>query len=171
MIGSSYRRRAKSPLGTVLIINLLGKGLTPRACMGDGGSIWWAPGFRHSDNLMIDGVLQVLVFVLSRIPQISRLNFFVYCSCKIIKFRFEKHNLLILFCRLVAISSFSFELESSVSFEDLTALPSISFFMSAFFFSRVFTFVWLAGRSCSLLVRLSWPKRIRVIFAVHCNYF
>ena len=30
-------------LGTVLIINLLGKGLTPRACMGDGGSIRWAP--------------------------------------------------------------------------------------------------------------------------------
>ena len=27
VIGSSYRRRAKSPLGTVLIINLLGKGL------------------------------------------------------------------------------------------------------------------------------------------------
>ena len=44
MIGSSYRRRAKSPLGTVLIINLLGKGLTPRTCMGDGGSIRWAPG-------------------------------------------------------------------------------------------------------------------------------
>ena len=126
--------------------------------------------FRHSDNLMIDGVLQVLVFVV-RIPQISRLNFLVYCSCKIIKFRFEKHNLLILFCRLVAISSFSFELESSVSFEDLTALPSISFFMSVFFLSRVFTFVWFAGRSCSLLVRLSWPERIRVIFAVHCNYF
>ena len=39
VIGSSHRRRAKSPLGTVLIINLLGKGLTPRACMGDGGSI------------------------------------------------------------------------------------------------------------------------------------
>ena len=38
MIGSSHRRRAKSPLGTVLIINLLGKGLTPRACMGDGCS-------------------------------------------------------------------------------------------------------------------------------------
>ena len=36
MIGSSHRRRAKSPLGTVLIINLLGKELTPRACMGDG---------------------------------------------------------------------------------------------------------------------------------------
>ena len=36
MIGASHRRRAKSPLGTVLIINLLGKGLTPRACMGDG---------------------------------------------------------------------------------------------------------------------------------------
>ena len=30
MIGSSHRRRAKSPLGTVLIINLLEKGLTPR---------------------------------------------------------------------------------------------------------------------------------------------
>ena len=43
VIGSSHRRRAKSPLGTVLIINLLGKGLTSRACMGDGGSIWWAP--------------------------------------------------------------------------------------------------------------------------------
>ena len=37
---------AKSPLGTVLIINLLGKGLTPRACMGDGGSIWWAPDIK-----------------------------------------------------------------------------------------------------------------------------
>ena len=39
MIGSSHRRRAKSPLGTVLIINLLGKELAPRACMGDEGSI------------------------------------------------------------------------------------------------------------------------------------
>ena len=47
VIGSSHRRRAKSPLGTVLIINLLGKGLTPRACMGDGGSIWWAPERTH----------------------------------------------------------------------------------------------------------------------------
>ena len=36
MIGSFHRRRAKSPLGTVLIINLHGKGLTPRACLGDG---------------------------------------------------------------------------------------------------------------------------------------
>ena len=45
---ASHRRRAKSPLGTVLIINLLGKGLTPRACMGDGGSIWWAPAFTNS---------------------------------------------------------------------------------------------------------------------------
>ena len=44
MIGSSHCRRAKSPLGTVLILNLLGKGLTLRACMGDRGSIWWAPG-------------------------------------------------------------------------------------------------------------------------------
>ena len=39
VIGSSHCGRAKSPLGTVLIINLLGKGLTPRACMGDGRSI------------------------------------------------------------------------------------------------------------------------------------
>ena len=39
MIGSSHRRRARSPLGTVLIINLLGKGFTPRACMGDGGCL------------------------------------------------------------------------------------------------------------------------------------
>ena len=44
MIGSSHRRFAKSPLGIVLIINLLGKELTLRASMGDGGSIWWAPG-------------------------------------------------------------------------------------------------------------------------------
>ena len=43
MIGSYHGLRAKSPLGTVLIINLLVKGLTPRACVGDGGSIWWAP--------------------------------------------------------------------------------------------------------------------------------
>ena len=48
VIGASHRRRAKSPLGTVLIINLLGKGLTPRACMGDGGSILWVPG--HSQT-------------------------------------------------------------------------------------------------------------------------
>ena len=34
----------KTSLGTVLFINLLGKLLTPRACVGDGGSIWWAPG-------------------------------------------------------------------------------------------------------------------------------
>ena len=39
VISSSHRIRAKSPLGTVLIINLFGKGLTPRACMGGGGSI------------------------------------------------------------------------------------------------------------------------------------
>ena len=45
MIGSFHCRRAKSPLGTVPIINLLGKGLSPRACMRDGGSICWAPGY------------------------------------------------------------------------------------------------------------------------------
>ena len=33
MIGSSHCRRAKSPLGNVLIINLIGKGLTPRASL------------------------------------------------------------------------------------------------------------------------------------------
>ena len=43
-IGSSLYQRAKPPQGTVLFINLLRKGLTPKACMGDGGSIWWAPG-------------------------------------------------------------------------------------------------------------------------------
>ena len=36
-------QRAKPPQGIVLFINLLGKGLTPRACMGDAGSIWWVP--------------------------------------------------------------------------------------------------------------------------------
>ena len=32
-------QRAKPPQGTVLFINLLGKGLAPRAYTGDGGSI------------------------------------------------------------------------------------------------------------------------------------
>ena len=43
-IGSFLYQRAKPPQGTVLFINLLGKGLTPRACVGDGGSISWARG-------------------------------------------------------------------------------------------------------------------------------
>ena len=38
-IGSFLYQRAKPPQGTVLFINLLGKGLTPRACMQDEGSI------------------------------------------------------------------------------------------------------------------------------------
>ena len=52
-IGSSLYQRAKPPQGTVLFINLLGKGLTPRACMGDGGSIWWAPAFTGSKLFMV----------------------------------------------------------------------------------------------------------------------
>ena len=51
MIGSSHRRRAKSPLGPVLIRNLLGKGLTPRSCIGDGGSIWWAPVLIYKESI------------------------------------------------------------------------------------------------------------------------
>ena len=43
LIGSFLYQRAKLPQRTVLFINLLGKGLTLRACMGDRGSIWWAP--------------------------------------------------------------------------------------------------------------------------------
>ena len=35
---SSSNQRAKPPQGTVLFINLLGKGLTPRASMGDEAS-------------------------------------------------------------------------------------------------------------------------------------
>ena len=42
-IGSFFYQRTKPPQGTVLFINLLGKGLTSRACMRDRGSIWWAP--------------------------------------------------------------------------------------------------------------------------------
>ena len=42
--GSFLYKRAKPSQGTVLFINLLRKGSTPMACMGDGGSIWWAPG-------------------------------------------------------------------------------------------------------------------------------
>ena len=42
-IGSFLYQRAKPPQGIVLFITQLGKGLTPRACMGDAGSIWWVP--------------------------------------------------------------------------------------------------------------------------------
>ena len=38
-IGSFLYQRAKPPQGIVLFINLLGKGLTPRAFIGDAGSI------------------------------------------------------------------------------------------------------------------------------------
>ena len=40
-IGSFLYQRAKPPQGTVLFIDLFGKGLTPGACMGDGASICW----------------------------------------------------------------------------------------------------------------------------------
>ena len=49
-IGSSLYQRAKPPQGIVLFINLLGKGLTPRACMGDAGSISWVPGAVNYTN-------------------------------------------------------------------------------------------------------------------------
>ena len=45
-ICSFLYQRAKPPQGIVLFINLLEKGLTPGACMGDAGSIWWLPD-RH----------------------------------------------------------------------------------------------------------------------------
>jgi len=38
-IGCFLYQRAKLPQGIVPFINLLGKGLTPRVCMGDAGSI------------------------------------------------------------------------------------------------------------------------------------
>ena len=48
-IGSLLYQRAKPPQGTVLFINLLRKGLTSRAFMGDGtGPIWWAPPYIHN---------------------------------------------------------------------------------------------------------------------------
>ena len=84
VIGSSHRRRAKSPLGTVLIINLLGKGLTPRACMGDGGSIWWAPASTYvlsAGSRSVEGVYELfikqVVFVrLSAVIVIIKVYFF-----------------------------------------------------------------------------------------------
>ena len=42
-LSSFLFQRVKPPQGIVLFINLLGKGLTPRACMGDAGSILWVP--------------------------------------------------------------------------------------------------------------------------------
>ena len=41
-IGSFLYQRVKPPQGIVLFINLLGKGLTPRACVGDGDTIFLA---------------------------------------------------------------------------------------------------------------------------------
>ena len=38
-LSESANFNGKPPQGTVLFINLLGKGLTPMACMGDGRSI------------------------------------------------------------------------------------------------------------------------------------
>ena len=38
-IGFFHYKRAKPPQGIVLLINLLGKWLIPRACMGGGGTI------------------------------------------------------------------------------------------------------------------------------------
>ena len=46
-IGSFLFQRAQPPQGTVIFINVLGKELTPRVCMGDGGSIWWVPAMAH----------------------------------------------------------------------------------------------------------------------------
>ena len=46
-IGILFYQRAKPPKGILLFINLLGKGLTPRACMGDAGSIWWVPAYTY----------------------------------------------------------------------------------------------------------------------------
>ena len=68
MIGSSHRRRAKSPLGTVLIINLLGKGLTPRACMGDGDEFF--------DNIP----LRILLDALFRVFRFSKASFYALTS-------------------------------------------------------------------------------------------
>ena len=45
-IGSFLYQRAKPPQRIILFINILGTGLTPRACMGDAGSIWWVPAYR-----------------------------------------------------------------------------------------------------------------------------
>ena len=51
VIGSFHCRRAKPSLDTVLFINLLRKGLTPRACMRDREShrllIWVTKSLRH----------------------------------------------------------------------------------------------------------------------------
>ena len=47
-IGSFLYKRAKPAQGTVLFINLFGKGLTPRAWVRDGGSLRWAPDFYYT---------------------------------------------------------------------------------------------------------------------------
>ena len=72
-IGSFLYQRVKPPQGTVLFINLLGKVLTPRACMGDGGSMWWAPVaiYDLSDDRRINDVT---------------VNFFTSLFCKTNRF-------------------------------------------------------------------------------------
>ena len=59
-IGSSLKQHAKPPQGNVLFINVLGKGLTPRADLGDGGSIWWADKLLPSWILNLNLEKQVL---------------------------------------------------------------------------------------------------------------
>ena len=57
-IGSFLYQRAKPSQGIVLLIDLLGKGLTPRACTGDAGSIWWVPACLCFKKLFLIKILR-----------------------------------------------------------------------------------------------------------------
>ena len=65
-IGSFLYQRTKPPQGTVLFINLLGKGLTPRACTGDGGSIWWVPDFVCSETIFLRRLAYAHYYILAQ---------------------------------------------------------------------------------------------------------
>ena len=51
--GSFRNQRAKLLQGTLLFINLLGKGLTSRACIEGGDSIWWATGWADISSQLL----------------------------------------------------------------------------------------------------------------------
>ena len=86
-IGSFLCQRAKPRQGTVLFINLLGKGLTPRDFMGDGGSIWWNPEDPCYKKKVTKSLLTAKVRIYKReafkLPLVHGLEQVFVCGCKL----------------------------------------------------------------------------------------
>ena len=103
MIGSSHRRRAKSPLGTVLIINLLGKGLTPRA--------FWEM------EAPFDGLLVSIIHVVFVIDYFIRDQFTFLAS---VQPSFDGKQYVCKTCHLIQTFSISTSVPLSTEFESIT---------------------------------------------------